>query len=263
MNPFPEELYSLACKIAVVADHGGTGGAEVSDLLLRSGATVFLLDSDQAARDRATTILARHAAFHTADVDVRDEAQVTAFFAQQAEAGGVDVTVILPAYYSNRSLLDVTAQQWETSQKLNLWAPLVCLREAVRAMTATGRGGSIVTVSTIGSLVPVLRGNSVYGATRGGVTNMTKAAALEYAPAGIRVNCVLVGAVEGKFIDEEGTRERRMSGEITGPIREPGRLPMGRGDLGDVAAAVHFLAAPASKYITGQALAVEGGFLLT
>jgi NAD(P)-dependent dehydrogenase (short-subunit alcohol dehydrogenase family) len=191
------------------------------------------------------------------------ETKPRSLFAQQAGANGVDVTVILPAYYSNRSLLEVTAQQWETSQKLNLWAPLVCLREAVRVMTATGRGGSIVTVSTIGSLVPVLRGNSVYGATRVGVTNMTKSMALEHANAGIRVNCVPVGAMEGKFVDEEGTSERRMSGEITGPIREPGRLPMGMGDLGDVAAGVHFLAAPASKYITGQTVAVEGGFLLT
>jgi hypothetical protein len=61
-------------KIAVVADYRGTGGVEVSELLLRSGATVFLLDSEPASRDRAATFLARHAAFHTANVDVRDEA---------------------------------------------------------------------------------------------------------------------------------------------------------------------------------------------
>ncbi len=106
--------------------------------------------------------------------------------------------------------------------------------------------------------------NAAYGASKAGMTNLTRVAALEFGADKIRVNAVLPGgtATEGAM---EASKDMVARGlELKGPITLPGRVPLGMmGSPEDIAAACLFFASPASKQITGQCLAVDGGFMVS
>jgi NAD(P)-dependent dehydrogenase (short-subunit alcohol dehydrogenase family) len=113
-------------------------------------------------------------------------------------------------------------------------------------------------------LHPVLNGNVAYGASRAGVTAMMKSIALDHAADGIRANVVMPGAVYGKTRFHADSQARlALGGSLTGPIQQPGRLPFGMGNGQDIATAVLYLVGPASTYITGQSIVLDGGFLVT
>lgn len=127
-----------------------------------------------------------------------------------------------------------------------------------------GKGGRIVTIATIGALHPVMHGNAAYGASRAGVTAMTKSIALDHAADGIRANLVIPGAVRCKTRFHGDSQARLDAGAaFTGPAMQPGRLPFGIGNGQDIAAAVLYLVGPSSSYITGQSIVLDGGFLVT
>src|SRR5262249_37993450 len=116
--------------------------------------------------------------------------------------------------------------------------------------------GAIVNISSAASLAPVIFDNNDYGASKAGVNNLTQTVALEFAPDNIRVNAVLPGGVA-----TERAMKSTSHKPARGPMAQPGRFPLGRmATPQDIALAVLFLASPASSYITGQLLAVDGGF---
>jgi NAD(P)-dependent dehydrogenase (short-subunit alcohol dehydrogenase family) len=165
---------------------------------------------------------------------------------------------------ANQPLVETTVRQWDDVQSLNLRANFLCMREGVKQMLAAGRGGRIVNVTTIGAHHPVMNGNAAYGAARLGVSALSRNTALDYARDGILVNTVLAGAVADKVITHPTTLAARAAGrEQSGPIMGPGRLPLGSGDMTDVAAAVLYLVSPAGRYMTGQSMVLDGGFLVS
>ena len=101
--------------------------------------------------------------------------------------------------------------------------------------------------------------NAAYNASKAGVNALTRTTALEFATDGIRVNAVLPGGVP-----TAGAKAASSAIEIKGPMLGQGRIPLGgMGEPLDIANAVLFFASPASRYITGQLLAVDGGFLVS
>jgi NAD(P)-dependent dehydrogenase (short-subunit alcohol dehydrogenase family) len=165
---------------------------------------------------------------------------------------------------ANAPLIETAMAHYDEMQSVNLRATFMLMREAVRLMKAGGHGGRIVSITTIGALHPVLNGNVAYGASRAGVTAMTKSIALDHAADGIRANLVMPGAVYGKTRFHTDTQARLADGaHLSGPIQQPGRLPYGMGDGQDIAAAVLYLVGPSSSYITGQSIVLDGGFLVT
>jgi NAD(P)-dependent dehydrogenase (short-subunit alcohol dehydrogenase family) len=138
------------------------------------------------------------------------------------------------------------------------------MREGVKQMLAAGHGGRIVNITTIGSRHPVMNGNEAYGAARQGVSALTRNTALDYAKNGILANTVLVGSVLDKVTTHPTTVAAQKAGRIfSGPISEGNRRPLVNGDMTDVAAAVLYLVAPASRWVTGHELVVDGGFLIS
>jgi NAD(P)-dependent dehydrogenase (short-subunit alcohol dehydrogenase family) len=117
-------------------------------------------------------------------------------------------------------------------------------------------GGAIVAVSTMGSVHPVLMGNAAYGASKAGLNAMIRAVALDENGHNIRANTILPGAVP--VGDPEAGAVR-----IGGPAMQPGRLMMGMGSCEDVAAGILYLASPAARFMTGQILTLDGGFLIS
>jgi 3-oxoacyl-[acyl-carrier protein] reductase len=136
------------------------------------------------------------------------------------------------------------------------------MREAVNAMR--DRGGAIVNVSSASGERALVFHNSAYGASKAAVTNLTRSVALEAAEYNIRVNAVLPGGVATEGAREAGAAMQARNLVMGGPMTTPDRIPLGRiAEPAEIAAACLFLASPASSYITGQSLVVDGGFLIS
>lgn len=172
-----------------------------------------------------------------------------------AEQGKIDVLVYAATLTGTYSLSDMTLDQWDTMQNGNVRGAFVAVRQAVRHMRESG-GGAIVAVSTMGSLHPVLKGNAAYGASKAGLNALIRAVALDENVHGIRANTILPGAVPVGEPESGAVR-------LGGPAMEPGRLMMGMGSCEDVAAGILYLASPASRFMTGQTLTLDGGFLIS
>lgn len=169
--------------------------------------------------------------------------------------GSLDVLVYATTRIGTYALPQTSMAQWDAIHDSNLKGAFLALRETIPVMQRQG-GGVIVAVSTMGSVHPVLKGNGAYGASKGGLNALVRAAALDHVGDGIRINTVLPGAVPvGPAPDDMQS--------MGGPAMEAGRLKLGIGSAEDVAAAILFLASPAGRFITGQALALDGGFLIS
>jgi NAD(P)-dependent dehydrogenase (short-subunit alcohol dehydrogenase family) len=148
---------------------------------------------------------------------------------------------------------DEPAKAFDRVSAINLRGVWGCMKHELRQMRAQG-SGAIVNCSSLGGLVGN-PGRSSYHATKHGVLGLTKSAALEYAPRGIRVNAVFPGTIETPMLaDMVAKGELEMSDAVAGqPI---GRL--GRGE--EIAAAVLWLCSPGASFVLGVALPVDGGY---
>lgn len=254
-------LFGLGDRVAVVTGAGAGIGAATATLLARAGARVVIANRRQDTGQALAQSLndQGHEALAVA-TDVGDEASVLRLFATvDARWGRVDILVNNAGITHKSPLLDTSAAQWDAIQHTNLRGSFLCLREAARRMRDGGRGGSIVNVSSSSSLHPGVNGNAAYTASKGGLNMLTRSAALDLAADGIRVNAVLPGSTRTR-----GAMARRGdAAPVTGPAADPARYPLGRpAEPEEIAAAILFLVSPASSYITGQTLVVDGGFLI-
>lgn len=267
MSGMLDSLFRLDGKIALVTDSGGCSSIDVTPLLASAGARVVIADRDPlATADLAASIDASGEHAIALPTDIESEPAVAALFETVREQfGGLDILVNCAGLSANQALLETSMAQYDAMQSVNLRATFMLMREAVRLMLTTGHGGRIVNITTIGAVHPVLHGNAGYGASRAGVTAMTRAIALDHARDGILANIVMPGAVYGKTRFHDTTQLRLESGgALTGPAMDrEGRLPLGMGTGRDIAAAVLYLVGPSGGYITGQAITLDGGFLLT
>lgn len=259
-------LFDLAGRLAVITNVGGGGSREIAGLLASAGAHVVLADREIAgAQALAAGIRADGGVAAALDIDIESEISVAEGFTALAEAAGrFDLLINCAGMSGHTPLLDTTTALYDDLQSLNLRANFLCMREGVRHMVQAGRGGRILNVTTIGGRHPVLNGNGVYGAARVGVRALGDSIALDHAADGILVNTLMVGAVADRTLTHPKVAAELQAGrQLTGPMAGPNRALLGRGEMIDVASAVLFLVSPASRYVTGQALAVDGGFFLS
>jgi NAD(P)-dependent dehydrogenase (short-subunit alcohol dehydrogenase family) len=248
---------SPAPRVAVVTGGAkGIGWATVQ-ALVKTGAIPVLFDRDPQALAAAQEVLARQAVDHLAEhVDITDESAVDAAFEKvAARYGRVDILVNNAGIALRRPTIEMPTADWQAVVDVNLTAVFLCCRAAARLMIPAGRG-AIVNVSSImglsgGGLYP----NVSYQATKGAIVNMTRALAVEWAGAGIRVN-----SVAPTWVRTDLTQGLFGNPDLLNRILD--MTPMRRlAEPADIADAIVFLASDQARMITGHTLPVDGGFL--
>lgn len=254
-------MLDLEGLTALVTGAGAGIGKGIATTLAREGASVAVLDIDQAAAEvTASEIRAMTEGSARAEAivcDVADEHSVRMAFDRAEQAFGVvDATVNNAGIYYLRPFLEISVADWDRIFSVNVRGLALCMQEAIRRLKAAGRGGSIINISSVNSRRALIFDNIHYSATKAAVNGITQSSALEFAELGIRINAVLPGSIVS-----EGTGKLRSTAVRRGPIVHPERIPLGhRGEPSDIADAVAYLASPRSRYVTGQLFAVDGGF---
>lgn len=257
-NQFLNDLFGLDGKVAIVTGAGSGIGKRTARYLAAAGASVVIADINGPAAEAVAQDLKQAGTKAIAvTVDVSSEDSIHQLFERTLkEFGELHIMVNNAGIFPFQPFMDISAADWDRVQAVNLRGPFLCIKEAVKAMQASGKGGRIVNTSSIDSLRPSCPGLSHYAASKAGINAMIRSIALECGPSNITINAVLPGG-----IDTEGTNP---GGAIDEAEKEvAARLPMQRyGQSEDIAGAVLFLASEASSFITGQTLVVDGGYLL-
>ena len=152
-------------------------------------------------------------------------------------------------------LHELPEASWDRVLDINLKGVWLCMKYEIMQMLAQG-GGAIVNTASIMGLVGSWSRSGAYNASKHGVVGLTKTAALEYATAGIRVNCVCPGYIRTPLIAEALTSHPEMEAQIVA------RHPIGRmGQPEEIAAAVIWLCSDAASFVTGHTMTVDGGYV--
>ncbi len=250
-------LFRLDGRQSLVTGAAGGIGFATAMMLADAGSRVALVDLDQAALRGAEAKLAEAGHQVSAHaVDITDEAAVTrAVQSVVAAAGAIDVLVNNAGIGARVPTEALDTATWERVLAVNLTGSFICTRIVGQTMLARGRGVVVNVASIMGLVGNGLYANAAYHATKGGIVNLTRAVAVEWAPRGIRVN-----AVAPCFVETPLTQKLLSDRAMAAAIVE--RTPLGRlATPDDVAAAILFLASDAASMVTGHVLAVDGGWL--
>ncbi len=253
MTPSPLPLSGRAALVT----GGGTGiGRASAEALLADGATVTLVgrraDVLAAAADELAARAPEGAEVRFAAADVAEEDQVASAVAVASEGIGLDIAVLAAGTGTLGPVTSLPVEEWRRVVDCNLTGTFLGLKHAAAAMVATGRGGAIVTISSIAGLRSH-RWMGPYCASKAGIDSLVEVAADELGRQGVRVNSVRPGLVQTDL----GDHLINAPGVVDDYLAQ---MPVARvGHVDDIAAAVRFLAGPESSWVSGVALSVDGG----
>jgi gluconate 5-dehydrogenase len=248
MNPF-----DLSGKIALVTGASRGLGKHFALSLARAGADVAITSRTLASlEDTAAAITALGRRVLPVALDVRDHGSIQSTVAAvHAHFGCIDILVNNAGCNIRKPALDVAWEDWNTILDTNLRGPFFVAQAVARHMVAARRGriiniGSVTSVAGYTGLAP-------YGASRGGIKQLTMSLAADWGPQGVTVNCLAPGwfkTSQNAVLYENAEWVKYLSDRI--PLRRPGAME-------DLTGALIFLSSDASAYVTGQTLLVDGG----
>ena len=248
-------MFDVSGKVAVVTGGNGGIGLGLARGLARAGARIVVAARDaekSAAAVRELEALQPGAV--EIRVDVTDERSIGELVDRTvAQLGRVDILVNNAGMSIRKPPHELELDEWNKVIETNLTSAFLCSKLAYPALKASGNGKVI----NIGSMMSIFGASfaTAYAASKGGIVQYTRACANAWAPDNIQVNAILPG-----WIDTDLTRGARQ--QVSGlHERVLARTPAGRwGDTDDFAGIAVFLASPASNFVTGTAIPVDGGF---
>ena len=247
-------IFSLRGRVAVVTGAAGGLGAPIAEGLAEAGAYVVCADSAVEPNEALAQRIGAERSEAVA-VDVRNEASVQDLAVQAAAVtGSIDVLVTCAGIGGRGPAAAYDDGTWAGVIDVNLTGAFRTCRAVGRRMIAQPHGGSIVNIASILGSVG-FAGSVGYQASKGGVVQMTRTLAVEWAPHNVRVNAVSPGHVATPLVRRQWELEPELKDHFES------RTPLGRlAEPVDMVGAAVFLAGPASAMVTGQILAVDGGY---
>jgi len=248
-------IFDLSNKVAAVIGGGSGIGEAVALGATRAGAIVACLDvNEEAARRVADRARSEGCACEAGALDIRDAGAVERALADlHRRHARLDIVICTPSINVRKKIVDYSPDEFDRVIALNLKGNFNVLQAAGRIMTAQ-RSGSIVLFSSIRSQV-VEPGQAVYAATKAGILQMTRTAAAEFGPYGVRVNAVGPGVIETPLTAPIKNNEAWFSAYAAKSVFNR----WGRAD--EMVGPTLFLASDAASYVTGTILYADGGWL--
>ncbi len=257
-----KESLGLEDRVAIVAGGGAAGegignGRAAAIMLARAGARVLVVDRFPDLAENTVGMIEAEggeAVAHVADLGHEDGCRGMVAAALE-RFGRLDVLDNNVGISSKGSVVEEGREAWEEVMRVNVESVFLASKHAVPAMIESGDGGAIVNIASTAAIRP--RGMTAYSTSKGAIMSLTRAMAVDHGADGIRVNCILPGAMHTPRLFHKGmtddARERR---------RRASLLEI-EGEGWDVGRAVLYLCSDWARYVTGQCLVVDGGMSLT
>jgi NAD(P)-dependent dehydrogenase (short-subunit alcohol dehydrogenase family) len=251
----PAGQFDLTGRRAVVTGAARGIGRAAAVALARHGAELVLVDVlEEELADSAQEIARGGRAARSLRLDVRSDDDVRRLAETTASLGGLDVLVNAAGIIHRAHATEAKVEDLDRMWEVNVRGLYAVTQAVLPQLVERGSGGKIVNVGSLGSVLGLER-RAAYAATKGAVRQYTQSMAVDLGPYGICVNAIAPGYVEtcmtADWLNDDGDRRRRLLE----------RIPSGRfGQPADMEGAFVFLAAPASDYVTGQIVVVDGGW---
>jgi 2-keto-3-deoxy-L-fuconate dehydrogenase len=247
----------LAGKKALITAAAAGIGRATALAFAAEGAEVIATDVDE--KNLATL---KGKGITTRRLDVRDSEAVDAL---AKELGALDVLFNCAGYVHHGTVLTTGEKEWDLSFDLNVKSMYRTIHAFLPAMLASGRGATIINVSSGASSVRGIPNRFVYGATKAAVVGLTKSVAADFIKQGIRCNAIAPGTIQTPSLDDRIAAQSATAGGGTEAVRKAfiDRQPMGRlGTAEEIAHLVVYLASDESSFTTGTLQIIDGGFSL-
>jgi gluconate 5-dehydrogenase len=258
-----KSLFDLSGKTAVVTGGAGWLGTAISEALAELGASVYVASRSQSKRDLAIEEVIKvlpEAKIHGITLDITDRSSVERCFSDvSAQKGSIDILINNAYSGGSGSIEQTTDQDWATTIDAGLTGYQRCIQAALPYLKASA-GGTVVNIASMYGLVApypdLYEGNHflnppAYGAAKAAIIQLTRYSAVHLAQYGLRVNCISPGPFPAPKVQENATFVQRLAA----------KTPLGRvGRPSELKGAVAYLSSPASSYVTGQNIVVDGGW---